>query len=142
MKPLAAILGIACIAWSAAVASEEEILSPHKVTITADGRKPFGEVSATLETTKDGKDSRIKSITLTVDGKAFVVPKEQFGDLRDPLIQTAEFRSETGFDKHPWLYLTFQLAKAGANAPSERQRVYIRYQNGKLMERSIQEPQK
>ena len=138
---LIAFLGL-FLAWSAASASEEEILSPHKVTITADGRKAFGEVSATLETNKDGLDRRIKSIILTVDGKAFVVPKEQYGDLRNPLVQTAEFRTEAGFDQHPWLYLTFQLAKQGANSASERARVYIRYQNGKLMERSIQEPQK
>ena len=136
---LIAFLG-SFLAWGVAFASEEEILSPLKVTITADGRKAFGEVSATLEVTKDGKDRRIKSITLTVDGKAVVVPKEQFADLRDPLIQTAEFRTEAGFDKHPWLYLTFQLAKAGAKTTSDRPRVYIRYQNGKLMERTIQQP--
>jgi hypothetical protein len=140
MKSLAIILGVACISWSAAVASEEDILSPHKVTFTADGTKAFGEVSATLEMARDGKDRRIKSITLTVDGKAIVVPKEQFDDLRDPLIQTAEFRTEAGFDQHPWLYLTFQLAKAGAKSTSDRPRVYIRYQSGMLMERSIQQP--
>jgi hypothetical protein len=142
MRFLTTLLGIAIISLSAAVASEEEILSPHKITITADSGKAFGEVSAALETRRDGKDRRIKAITFTVDGKAIVVPKEQFDDLRDPLIQTAEFRTEAGFDKHPWLYLTFQLAKAGAKSTSDRPRVYIRYQNGKLMERSIQEPPK
>jgi len=149
MKYLVISLGIVCIAWGAAAASEEEFLPSHKVTITADGRKAtitadggktFGKVSAAFETTKDGAD-RIKSILLTVDGKEFVVPKEQFGDLRDPLIQTAEFRTEAGFDKHPWLYLTFQLAKQEAKSTSDRPRVYIRYQNGKLMERTIQQPQ-
>ena len=137
---LVAFLGF-FISWSAAIASEEEILSSHKITITADGRKPFGEVSATLETTKDGTERRIKSITLTVDGKALVVPKEQFADLSGPLIQTAEFRSEAGRGSGPWLYLTFQLAKAGAKSTSDRPRVYIRYQDGKLMERSIRQPQ-
>src|ERR1019366_2883427 len=127
MKSLAAVLGIVFISWSAAVASEEEILTPRKVTITedgrkvtitADGRKDFGEVSATLETTKDGTD-RIKSITLTVDGKELVVPKEQFDDLRDPLIKTAEFRSEAGRGSGPWLYLTFQVEKQGAKSTSD-----------------------
>lgn len=142
MKSLISTLGIACIAWSAAVASEEEILSPHRITVTADGRKTFGELSATLETTKDAMDRRIKSINLTVDGKAFVVPKEQFDDLRNPLVQTTEFRMEAGYDKHPWLYLTFQLEKQGAKSTSDRPRVYIRYQNGKLLDRSILQPPK
>ena len=149
MKYLATALGIVFLAWSAAAASEEEFLPAHKITITEDGRKAtitadggktFGRVSATLETTKDRTD-RIKSILLTVDGKEFVVPKEQFGDLRDPLIKTAHFRWEAGRGSGPWLYLTFQLAKAEAKSPSDRPRVYIRYQNGKLMERSIRQPQ-
>ena len=151
MKYLAAILGIAFIAWGTAFASEEEILTPRKVTITedgskvtitADGRKDFGEVTAAIERTKEANENRIKSITLTVSGKTFVVPKEQFADLSDPLIKTAEFRSEAGRGSGPWLYLTFQLEKQGAKSASERPRVYIRYQNGKLMERSIRQPQK
>ena len=150
MKYYATTVGIVFIAWSAAVASEEEILTPRKVTITddgrkvtitADGRKDFGEVAATIEKAKDAKEPRITSITLTVGGKTFVVPKEQFADLRDPLIKTAEFRSEGGRGSGPWLYLTFQLAKEGAKSTSDRPRVYIRFQNGKLMERSIRQPQ-
>ena len=149
MKHLAATLGIVFLAWSAAAASEEEFLPAHKVTITEDGRKvtvtadggkAFGKVSAMIETTKDGTD-RIKSIHLTVDGKEFVVPKEQFDDLRNPLLTTAQFRWEAGRGTGPWLYLTFQLAKAEAQSASDRPRVYIRYQNGKLMERGIRQPQ-
>jgi hypothetical protein len=150
MKCLATTLGIVLIGCGAAAASEEEILSARKVTISADGRKvaiiadgrkAFGEVSATLETTTDGPD-RIKSIILTVEGKTFVVPKKQFDDLRDPLIKTAEFRYEEGRGSGPWLYLTFQLATQDVKAASDRPRVYIRYQKGKLMERSIRQPQK
>jgi hypothetical protein len=150
MKPfpfaLIALLGF-FLAWSAAIASEEEFLPDHKLTITEDGRKAtitadggktFGKVSAILETTKDG----IMSILVTVDGKELVVPKEQFDDLRDPLIKTAQFRWEAGRGTGPWLYLTFQLGKEEAKSASDRPRVYIRYQNGKLMERSIRQPQK
>jgi hypothetical protein len=146
---LIAFLGF-FLALGVAAASEEEILSARKVTIsadgrkvaiTADGRKAFGDVSATLETTTDGPD-RIKSIILTVEGKTFVVPKEQFDNLRDPLIKTAEFRYEEGRGSGRLLYLTFQLATQDAKAASDRVRVYIRYQNGKLMDRSIRQPQK
>jgi hypothetical protein len=140
MKILALSLGVICLVCGAAVASEEDILSPHKVTLAADGGKAFGEVGAAIETTSDAGAIRIKSITLTVDGKTFVVPKEQFSDLRDPLIATAEFRTEAGFDTHPWLYLTFQLAKSGAASVGDRPRVYVRFQNGELKERLIRQP--
>jgi hypothetical protein len=150
MKYLAATLGIVFLAWGAAAASEEEFVPAHKITITEDGRKAtitadggknFGKVSAILETAKDGMD-RIKSIRLTVDGKDFVVPKEQFDDLRGPLLKTAHFRWEAGRGSGPWLYVTFQLANQEAKTDSDRPRVYISYQNGKLMERSIRQPQK
>ena len=141
MKILALSLGVVCLACGAAVASEEDILSPHKVTLAADGGKAFGEVSAAIEATTDAGACRIKSITLTVDGKPFVVPKEQFSDLHDPLIATAEFRTEAGHDAHPWLYLTFQLAKSGAASVGDRPRVYIRFQNGEIKERFVRQPQ-
>jgi hypothetical protein len=141
MKFLAISLVFVCLACGAAIASEEEILTPYKITLAADAGKEFGEVTAAIERKSDAKDRRIKSITLTVNGKTFVVPKEQFSDLRDPLIQTAEFRWEAGRGSGPWLYLTFQLAKQGAKSTSDRPRVYIRYQNGKLMQRSIRQPQ-
>jgi len=148
MKYLATTLGIVFLAWGVAVASEEDFLPQkvtitedgRKVTVTADGGKTFGKVSAMLETTKNGTD-RIKSILLTVEGKELVVPKEQFDDLRDPLMKTVQFRSEGGRGSGPWLYLTFQLAKVDAKSASDRPRVYIRYQNGKLMERGIRQPQ-
>ena len=150
MKYLATTLGIVFLAWGAAAASEEEFLPAHKITITEDGRKAtvtadggktFGKVSAILETAKDGRD-RIKSIRLTVDGKDFVVPKEQIDDLRGPLLKTAQFRWEAGRGSGPWLYLTFQLGEQDAKSASDRPRVYICYQNGKRMDRTIRQPQK
>lgn len=133
---------LTCLVSGVAFASEEAILLPTKVSLSADGRKDFGEVSATLEmATKEG-EYRIKAITLTVDGKKHVVPEGQFADLRDPLPNTAEFRSEAGFGDKPLLYLTFRLAKRGAASVAEYPRVYIRYQAGKLLERSIYEPKR
>jgi len=122
-----------------AFASEEEFVALHKVSLSGDAGKPFGEVHATIETTKDRQDRRIKSITLTVNGKEVAVPKEQFSDLKHPLLRTAEFRTEGGRDNQgPWLYLTFQLAKPETGSLS---RVYLRFRNGKLLERSIHDSQ-
>ena len=115
---------------------------PDKAVLTADSGKTFGEVSATLETTGDGKDYRIKAITLTVGGKKYDVPKDQFNDLLDPLINTAEFRWESGRDgDSPYLYLTFRLAKPGVKSVADYPRVYIRFRDGKLLGCSIHDPQ-
>jgi hypothetical protein len=142
MKLLALSVLTVCFLCGVLFASEEEILAPRKVSLTADGGKAFGEVSATLETTGDGKDYRIKAITLTVGGKKYDVPKEQFNDLRDPLINTAEFRWEVGrVGDSPYLYLTFRLAKRGARSVADYPRVYIRFRDGKLLGRSIHDPQ-
>jgi hypothetical protein len=142
MKRLALSVLTVCFLCGVLFASEEDILPPRKVALTADGGKAFGEVSATLETTGDGKDYRIKAITLTVGGKKYDVPKEQFNDLRDPLINTAEFRWEAGrVGDSPYLYLTFRLAPPGVKSVADYPRVYIRFQDGKLLGRSIHTPQ-
>src|SRR4051794_4445341 len=142
MKRLTLSALIVCLPCVALLASEEDVLPPRKVSLTADGGKPFGEVSATLETTGGGKDYRIKAITLTVAGKKYDVPKEQFNDLRDPLINTAEFRREGGRDGgSPYLYLTFRWAKRGGRSVADYPRVYTRFRNGKLLGRSIHDPQ-
>lgn len=138
MNRLAISALIVCFLCGVVIASEEDILPPRKVCLTADGGKAFGEVSATLE---NGKDYRIKAITLTVRGRNFQVPEEQFSDLRDPLINTAEFRVDGGRGGQPLLYLTFRLAKPGAKSVAEYPRVYIRFENGKLLERYIHDPQ-
>src|SRR5437867_2151752 len=137
MKLLVLTFAVVCLACGAAFASEEEVVPLHKVSLAGDAGKPFGEVRATIETTRDREDRRIKSITLTVDGKEVPIPEEQFRDLKNPLLNTAQFRTETGRDNQgPLLYLTFQLAKPGA---ASYPRVYIRFQNGKVLERRIHE---
>jgi hypothetical protein len=71
------------------------------------------------------------------------VPKAQFEDLEDPLINTLEFRTEAGRGGKPLLYLTFRQAKRGVKSADEYARVYIRYQQGRLLERrEVVDPQK
>jgi hypothetical protein len=76
-----------------------------------------------------------------VGGQNLSVPEEQFRDLQDPLIATAEFRTEAGPDQHPWLYLTFRLARRGAASVRDYPTVYLRFQDGQLRGRSIRQPQ-
>ena len=135
------LCGVVAVLAGTGVASEEEFLPAHKVSIVAAGRS-FGEVAATIEMKRDGDAGKIKSVTLKIADKEFAVPEEQFADLRNPLLKTAEFRTEGGRDKGPpWLYLTFRLARAKAGL-SESPLVYIKFRDGKLMGRSIHDPQK
>jgi hypothetical protein len=142
MKRLALGLVATCLVGGALVASEEDILPPRKVALAADGGKALGEVSATLEAAGGGADYRVTAITLTVAGKTYAVPKEQFDDLRGPLIGTAEFRREPRrAGDPPYLYLTFRLAKPGIKSVADRPTVYIRFRDGKLLGRTIHDPQ-
>ncbi len=122
-------------------ASEEEILTPRKVSLNSDGRKDFGQVSATLEAAPVGKGDRVQAITLTVSGKTLQVPKEQFSDLENPLINTAQFRTEGVEGGQPLLYLTFRLAKQGVKSVADYPTVYIRFQDGKLLNRRVRDPE-
>src|SRR4051812_48725736 len=104
--PIGVVLG--AFFCGAAFASEEEVLVPRKVSLWADGRKEFGKVGVTIEAGGDGEAYRIQAIKLTVAGKKLNVPKEQFKDLEDPLLNTADLRTEAGRSGQPLLYLTFR----------------------------------
>src|SRR5205807_1338105 len=90
MKILIQSFGILLLVSGISLASEEDILPAHTVSLTANAAKPVGEVRATLETAGVAQGRRITAITLTVGGKKIAVPKEQFRDLRNPLLTTAE----------------------------------------------------
>ena len=124
---------------NSASSSVEWVAHTHKVSIWADAGKPFGEVSATLQTTGTRPNLRIKSITLTVNGKKFVVPQASFKNLQRPQISTAVFHTEGGGSRRgekdsgsPWLYLIFRLENPKAKSISDYSKVYIRFRDGKL----------
>jgi hypothetical protein len=138
MRRLAASLAVTWLLLGTAHASEEDILPTRsKLTISADGGRGFGEVSAAIETAKDG---RIKSINLFVGDRCYAVPQEQLADLGPALLYTAQFRAEAGRGGPPWLYLTFRVAKPGALDSSDCPLVYIRFRDGKVMDRHIRPP--
>jgi hypothetical protein len=139
MKWFTLVCAVLLVFGASVVASEEEILPTYKLTLVADGRS-LGEVAATLEMSRQGEDQRVKRITLRVGGKDYPVPEEQYADLPNPLLHTAEFRTEGGRDSGPpWLYLTFRLFRPGVSL-SERPLVYIRFRDGKVLDRSIHDP--
>jgi hypothetical protein len=134
--PVLVLTGLLC---SAAFCSTEWVAHTHKVSIWADAGKPFGEVSATLQTTGSRPNHRIKSITLTINGKKFIVPQASFKNLQRPQTSTAVFHTEGGGNRRrekdsgsPWLYLIFRLENPKAKSISDYSKVYIRFRDGKL----------
>src|SRR5262249_3196321 len=139
MRRLTASLAVAWLLLGTAHASEEDILPTRRPTATvpADGGRDCGEVSAAIEAAKDG---RVKSINLFVGDRCYAVPPEQLADLGPALLYTAQFRAEAGRGGPPWLYLTFRVAKPGALDASDCPLVYIRFRDGKVMDRHIRPP--
>ncbi len=137
------VAGAVLMVWAmAARASEEDILPTERVVIVlvADGRS-FGKISARIETEADGPGRKVKVIVLRVDGRKHAVPAEDLTGLKNPLLNTAEFRTEAGRDGGPpWLYLTFRLHRARA-LPSQCPLVYVRFRDGKLAGCVVRDPQ-
>jgi hypothetical protein len=136
MRRAVVILALAWLLAGPARASEEDILPTRKLSLTADGSRDFGEVTAAVETAEDG---RLRSVTLVVAGKCHAVPQEQFAGLGAPLLNTAQIRVEAGQGGPPWLYLTFRLARPGA-APADCPLAYIPFRDGRLMEPRVRPP--
>ncbi len=50
-------------------ASEEDIVPPYEITISADAGKDFGEVVVKIETNKNIENLKITNIELYINGK-------------------------------------------------------------------------
>ena len=135
LKPISTLMltGLLC---SPAFCSRERFVPAHKVSIWANAGKAYGEVNTTIETISSFYSRRITSIIFVLGSKKHTVPRAIFKYLQYPLIETAEFRTETGV-RHggsPWLYLRFKLDMPNTKSPTDYQLCYIRFRNGKLQE--------
>ena len=120
--------------------SQEEILEPSEVSIRADAEARFGEVRATIRTKGRGAERRISDIKLQVGGKPVRIPEKAYSDLASPLLNTVELRTEAGYDKEPWLYISFQVGFSTAEGHWCPKRVHIAYHAGRIESRSIETP--
>ncbi|MFQ5930752.1 MAG: hypothetical protein ACE5MK_13750 [Acidobacteriota bacterium] len=120
---------------SVSYSSEEEILAPHKASLSVYAGDHFGEVNVTIETSPDYR--KVESIRMNVGGKNVSVPKAAFNDLRNPLLNSLEIRTEAGYGKHPWLYITFDVAHREESGEWNPKKVYVAYHEGKIKHRSI-----
>ncbi len=122
-------------------ASEERILNPCKVSISADAGKPFGDVTVEIVTNKNEKDLKIISIRIKIHGKWKKIPERAFADLKSPLLNNVQIRTETGYDDSPWLYIFFKLGHYDKNGKWNPKRVHIFYHKGHFERRSITTPE-
>jgi hypothetical protein len=120
--------------------SQEEILEPSEVSIRAEAGSRFGEVHATVRTKGRGAERRISDIKLQVGSKSVRIPEKAFSDLASPLLNTVELRTEAGYDKEPWLYISFQVGFSTAEGHRRPRRVHIAHHAGRIEARSIEMP--
>jgi hypothetical protein len=118
-------------------ASEEDIATWLSVSVTAQPSKPFERVQVFMEVASSDFDAQIKALRITLQGHDLSFPKEAIADLRHPLLNTVWISSEAGYDKDPWLYISFELgmpeSKRGMAWDSPR--IYLAFQNGKFIKR-------
>ena len=133
----ALVLGIVGLG---ARANEEDVLAVRKIAITADGLKAFGEVTATVESSNDGKEGRVTAITLVVGGTKYEVPKQQVQNLKSPLLDTVKLLSGPAKDGTPTLTLEFRLWKTDWKSHSELPVASVTLKGGKLLNLTVHEP--
>jgi hypothetical protein len=124
---------VAAVACSPLAASQEHIAPWKSVTFVSKATELFPETTVTVES--DGV--HIQAIRVTNKQFDLKVPKEAFADLAQPLVETVQLSSEPGYDKTPWMYLTFGLAGPGPGGPWDSQTFRLRIKDGKVAGRMI-----
>ena len=140
MRYILTALVIAAFWFQVAIGSEEYIVPPHQISIAADAGKPFGDVIVRISTNKDPKEPKITSIRLHIHGKWVSVPEKAFADLKTPLLNAAEIRTEVGYDESPWLYIYFELAHRDQSGKWNPKKVHIAYHRGQFEYRAVSTP--
>lgn len=128
------------LAASPALGSQERILSPKKVVLTAEAGKPFGEVTAEVTTRGGKKDLRFGSVRLRVGGEWHQVPKKALVDLSFGMLQKVELRTERGFGDAPWLYVYTEIAARADAGRWVTRKVHFAYHKGRFEHRSLTTP--
>lgn len=136
---IAAAFLFGCLA-ARAEASEEELLRPNYVLITADARESFGEVTLEIKTDRKAAQPRITAIRLKVGGAWKTVPKKAFADLEPPDLNTAQIRMEAGYDSYPWLHIYFEVNHKDKDGRWAPRKIHIAYHKGRFEYRSVSTP--
>ena len=139
MKKILLFFLLAFFVTSMAFASQELIINPYEISISGNVGT-FGDVTVKIETNRKKEDLKIVSIKLQINGEWKSVPEPAFSDLKEPLLNETQIRTEAGYDGSPWLYIYFETAHRDENNKWNPQIVHIAYHKGKFESRSITIP--
>lgn len=120
---------------SSTVGSEEDFASIQQISIVAQPREPFGQVTVNVTLT-EGDEWGIAAMSVKEAETELSLPKEAFETIKNPLIQQLRVSSEAGFDKLPWLYVSVELHRPEL-PPGERVWVYFAFQEGQFVKRFL-----
>jgi hypothetical protein len=79
----------------------------------------------------------VRKIILSRSGRSHLVPDTVYPGLGKPLLTTLQVRTEAGYDRHPWLYITFEIAPPQGSQVHGPRRVYLAWQNGRFVYRAL-----
>jgi len=129
--------GLLLAAAGAATASEETYALINAIKFTCQPEKPFP--ATTVEAVADGNGAERVLTLLRVTSKDFDirVPKEALADLRVPMLDTLRVSTEAGYDKTPWMYVTFQLGSPQPGKMWDYPRAYLKIKDGRFVGRAL-----
>jgi hypothetical protein len=111
-------------------ASEEDIFNTHYkiTTIVANGWDGLGDVKASYSYSLIAKSPKLEDVFIEYKNKKINVPAKNLLAHPNILIDSARISGEAGYDKYPWIYLSFQLKD------NAKKRFYFGFQGGKFIE--------
>lgn len=111
-------------------ASEENIFNTHYkiTTIIANGGNGLGDVKASYSYSLIVKSPKLEDVFIEYKNKKINVPAKNLLAHPNILIDSARISGKAGYDKYPWIYLSFQLKD------NATKRFYFRFQGGKFIE--------
>lgn len=134
---LRAVPVLALLVCSAALASEEDYALWTSLTFVCRPSKPFPETTVQVQTGGEGKDRRITSLRVSNKDFDMRAPHEALADLAVPMLDTLRLSTEAGYDKTPWMYITFALGNPRPGQPWDFPTVYLKIRDGRLVGRSL-----
>jgi len=117
-------------------ASQEQILNPNSVSLTVFAGEHFGNVKATITS----NDEVVQNIELEVKNEKVIIPKEVYGYLKKPFLNSFQIRTERGYDEYPHLYIYLELQFKTDSGEWIPKKVHLDYYNGVIQSISIRTP--
>ena len=117
-------------------ASQEQILNPNSVSLTVFAGEYFGNVKAMITS----NDELVQNIELVVKNEKVIIPKEVYGYLKKPFLNSFQIRTERGYDEYPHLYVYLELQYKTDNGEWIPKKVHLDYYNGVIQSINIQTP--